>query len=86
MDIKVRGWHVKQQRMIPCEEMVRDQLTLLTDGRFINVHGKSTSLSHIFEHEEFIPLLWTGQYDVNAVEIYNDDIVKAERNCLYFDG
>jgi hypothetical protein len=37
--IKFRGWHTSANRMFSAEEMAEDQLTLLTTGSFINVHG-----------------------------------------------
>ncbi len=80
-EIKFRGWHTELKRMFSCEKMVIDQLTLLPDGRFINVHGGNTKLSRIFPRDEFIPLQYAGCKDIKRTkeypegqEIYEDDI------------
>ena len=84
--MKIRGWHSKMRRMISCEEMVADQMALLPDGRFINVHGADTRLSTIFNPKEFVPLLSTGEVDVDGVEIYAGDILKIGPMLAFEEG
>lgn len=74
--IRVRGWHVKLQRMFSPEEMAADQMTLLPTGQFINVASRLEQ-SVIYPVDKFIPLLSTGLYDKNGVEIFKGDVVKA---------
>ena len=68
-EIKFRAWHVKLKRMFSCGELVADQLTLLADGRFINVSGDNTKLSEIASRDLMIPLQFTGLLDHNGQEI-----------------
>lgn len=79
--IKFRGWHPKLERMIPCEELVADQLTLLADGRFINVYSVSTTLSDIYPSDKFIPLQFTGLFDKSGVKIFEGPCVPFPRQC-----
>ena len=82
--IKFRAWHSKQKKMYSCKEMVADQLTLLTDGRFINVSGNHTSLSQICPADLMIPLQFIDRYDINGKEIYEEDIIEnpSGRRCI----
>ena len=76
-EIKFRGWHTTQKKMYSAEQMANDQLTLLPTGEFINVNGRSTSLSVIYPKDKFIPLQFTGLHDKNSKEEYHKDIVKS---------
>ena len=74
-EIKFRAWDTKRNKYWSPEEMGRDQLTLMPDGKgFINVHGRSTKLS-TFVHN-LIPEQFTGRKDNNDKETYGGDIVR----------
>lgn len=73
-EIKFRAWHIGLKKMFSAEEMAKDQLTLLTTGKFINVSSASTKLSQIIE--DMIPLQFTGVCDKNDIKIYEGDIVE----------
>ena len=73
--IKFKAWHSSQKKMYSSEQMVNDQLTLLPDGRFINVHGEKKELSIIYT--TMIPLQFTGYRDTEGKEIYHKDVITA---------
>jgi uncharacterized phage protein (TIGR01671 family) len=81
-EIKFRAWHMKQNRMYSAEELGRDQMTLMPDGRgFANISGCSTSLSQIDNGRTMIPEQFTGLKDSKNVDIYEGDIVKRGDSC-----
>lgn len=77
--LKFRAWHEKLNRMFSAEEMVRDQMALLPDGRFCNVHGDDTSKSTF---PPMTPMQFTTLLDKNGKEIYADDIVKISYDFI----
>lgn len=73
--IKYKAWDTKREKMWSAEEMGKDQLTIMPDGRgFINVDGTSTAFSQFCPN--LIPLQYTGRKDKNKTELYQDDIVR----------
>ena len=77
-EIKFKAWSNVKNKMFSVEEMAEDQLTLLPTGKFINVSGASTKLSHIFSHDEMIPLQYTGLQDSDSTEEYFGYIIKED--------
>lgn len=59
--------------MFSAEDMADDQLTLLTTGDFINVHGASKLMSQIIH--SMIPLQSLGYIGVDGAEVHVGDVI-----------
>jgi len=77
---KFKAWHTELKKMFSAEEMGEDDLTLTTNGRgFINVSGMSTKLSTL-AGDKMIPLMYSGKFDINGVEICDSDILVRDKD------
>ena len=76
-EIKFRAWDTKRKKMWSPEEMGKDQLTLMPDGRgFVNVSGISTRLSRFCPH--LIPEQYAGLKNWYAGDIIQKgEIIRA---------
>jgi len=94
--LRFRAWDTKRGKMWSAEEMGKDQLTLMPDGRgFINVDGTSTELSQFVPN--LIPLQFTGLDDKNGKEldwwegdIFDDagvlKVIVKDKGCFWFEN
>lgn len=76
--VKFNAWHKEQKKMYSAEELGRDQMTLMPDGRgFANISSLSTRLSRIDSNRKMVPLQYIGRTDPDGKELYHGDIVEC---------
>lgn len=77
LQLKVRAWHRKNQRMMTPEEVSQEGYTLDPSGRgFAKFANDGTGK---FQYAStMIPLIASGQKDKKGVEIFEADIVRYD--------
>lgn len=82
-NMKYKAWNFKTKEMFSPKTLEEDQMTILSNGQFINVSSSSTRLSQIYPLNSMKPLFSVEKFDRNGNEIFEGDIVKISYPAGY---